>query len=103
MTDVSPVAHSDGCDPVWVCDEVSPSGACGVGRHPDWHVARAYPNCLEHAVAQLSAVDGPRLLPDRLGLAVPVRSDVPLRMDVRALLPALSGRADVRSARASSP
>ena len=30
VTDVSPVAHSDGCDPVWVCDEVSPSGACGV-------------------------------------------------------------------------
>ena len=27
VTDVSPVAHSDGCDPVWVCDEVSPSGA----------------------------------------------------------------------------
>ena len=30
MTDVSPVAHSDGCDPVWVCDEVSPGVACGV-------------------------------------------------------------------------
>ncbi len=29
-TDVSPVGHSDGCDPVWVCDELLPSLACDV-------------------------------------------------------------------------
>ncbi len=67
------------------------------------HVARAHPDHLEHAVAQFPAQHGPGVLPDLLGLALPVRTAVLFRLDVPALLPARAGRADARGARASPP
>ena len=56
-------------------------------RDPGRHVDRTDSNHLEHAVVQLPSLDGPRLFPDCLGLALPVRADVRLRLDVPAVLP----------------
>ena len=74
-------------DPVAAFDANEPSGADRrVGRRADRHVARAHPHCLEHAVAQLSPVDGPRVLPTSWDW-VSVRTHLLLLLALSPLLP----------------
>ena len=70
----------------------------GLRGSADRNVARAHLHRLEHAVAQLSAVDGSGVLSNFLGLAVSVRTRLLLRLALSPVLPGRARRANVRRA-----